>query len=427
MTKMKEDGKFQATLLVIYGNNVLFLQHVKGSMNFKRFFFLLLTGTFSTQPFAQTAETGAWTGTWATAAEFTGQGDMPQTTSLSNTSVRQLVRVSIGAKSLRLQLSNEFSAQPVEIKSIYIADAKDSCDIDRKTASYLKFSGKHNVTIEPGKTVWSDPVRYNLQPLQRLAVTVCYGEQVPINATSHRGSRTTSFICRGEAKPNKTFQTIERLEHWYNITKIEVPADGRKAIAVLGNSITDGRGSTTNMQNRWPDIMAEALSHYGVLNLGIGGNCVIEGGLSQPALQRFDRDILGQSGVETLIIFQGTNDIGTSHHAEQTAEKLIEAYKTLIDKARKAGIKHVVGATITPFKGNGWYSPFHEAARQVVNGWVRQAKEFDAVIDFDQLVRNPDDPECLQERYSDDWLHLNPQGYRAMGQYAAQIISSIDK
>ena len=109
------------------------------------------------------------------------------------------------------------------------------------------------------------------------------------------------------------------------------------------------------------------------------------------------------------------------------AEKLIEAYKTLIDKARKAGIKHVVGATITPFKGNGWYSPFHEAARQVVNGWVRQAKEFDAVIDFDQLVRNPDDPECLQERYSDDWLHLNPQGYRAMGQYAAQIISSIDK
>lgn len=420
---MKEDGKIQPTLLVIYRNIVLFLQHVKDDMSFKRFFFLILTSTFSMGTFAQTT----WTGTWATAAEFTGQGDMPQTTSLSNTSLRQVVRVSIGAKSLRLQLSNEFSAQPVEIKSIYIADAKDSCDIDSKTASYLKFSGKRNVTIEPGKTVWSDAIKYNLRPLQKLAVTVCYGEQVPINATSHRGSRTTSYISKGEAKPSKAFQTFERLDHWYNITKIEVPADGRKAIAVLGNSITDGRGSTTNMQNRWPDIMAEALSQYGVLNLGIGGNCVIEGGLSQPALQRFDRDILGQSGVETLIIFQGTNDIGTSLHAEQTAEKLIEAYRTLSDKARKAGIKHVVGATITPFQGSGWYSPFHEAARQVVNEWIRKAKEFDAVIDFDQLVRNPDNHERLQERYSDDWLHLNPQGYRAMGQYAAQIISSIDK
>lgn len=413
--------------MLFYKNKTVNLQYIFKNMKFYRFWLLFLSSVFVMGVGAQDVNT--WTGTWATAAEFTGPGDMPQTTSLSNTSVRQVVRVSIGSKSLRLQLSNEFSAEPVEIKAVYIADAKDSCDIDRKTVSYLKFAGQRQVTIEPGKTVWSDVMKYNLRPLQRLSITVCYGAQVPVNATSHRGSRTTSYICKGEAKPQKAFQTYEKLEHWYNITKIEVPSEGRKAIAVLGNSITDGRGTTTNLQNRWPDIMAEALSEsqYGVLNLGIGGNCVVEGGLSQPALVRFDRDILGQSGVETLIIFQGTNDIGTSRHAEQTVRKLTEAYKTLVSKAREAGIKYVVGATITPFKGNGWYSPFHETARQVVNEWIRKADIFDAVIDFDQLSRDPADLERLQQKFSEDWLHLNPAGYRAMGEYAAEIILKINK
>ena len=194
----------------------------------------------------------------------------------------------------------------------------------------------------------------------------------------------------------------------------------------MGNSITDGRGTTTNKQNRWTDIMAETLiptNPAGVLNLGIGGNCVVAGGLSEPALKRFDRDILGQSNVETLIIFQGTNDIGTTGHAEQTVKKLIDAYQTLIDKAHAAGIKKVYGATITPFKGNGWYSVFHETARQVVNEWIRTSGKFDGVIDFDKLVRDPQDKEKIQKQYTDDWLHLNPEGYKVMGQYAAKIIT----
>ena len=376
--------------------------------------------------FALALNAQQWTGTWGTAAEFTGPGDMPQKTTLDNTSVRQIVHVSLGGDCLRLQLSNEFSAQPVEIKSVYIADAKDSCDIDRKTARMLRFEGQYNTIIQPGKTIWSDPIKYNLKPLQLLSITVCYGAQVPVNATSHRGSRTTSYIAKGTIKPGKAFNTFERVDHWYNITKIDVPADGRKAIAVLGNSITDGRGTTTNKQNRWTDIMAETLiptNPAGVLNLGIGGNCVVAGGLSEPALKRFDRDILGQSNVETLIIFQGTNDIGTTGHAEQTVKKLIDAYQTLIDKAHAAGIKRVYGATITPFKGNGWYSVFHETARQVVNEWIRTSGKFDGVIDFDKLVRDPQDKEKIQKQYTDDWLHLNPEGYKVMGQYAAKIIT----
>ena len=376
--------------------------------------------------FALALNAQQWTGTWGTAAEFTGPGDMPQKTTLDNTSVRQIVHVSLGGDCLRLQLSNEFSAQPVEIKSVYIADAKDSCDIDRKTARVLRFEGQYNTIIQPGKTIWSDLIKYNLKPLQLLSITVCYGAQVPVNATSHRGSRTTSYIAKGTIKPGKAFNTFERVDHWYNITKIDVPANGRKAIAVLGNSITDGRGTTTNKQNRWTDIMAETLiptNPAGVLNLGIGGNCVVAGGLSEPALKRFDRDILGQSNVETLIIFQGTNDIGTTGHAEQTVKKLIDAYQTLIDKAHAAGIKKVYGATITPFKGNGWYSVFHETARQVVNEWIRTSGKFDGVIDFDKLVRDPQDKEKIQKQYTDDWLHLNPEGYKVMGQYAAKIIT----
>ena len=348
--------------------------------------------------------------------------------SLASTSLREIIQVSFGGEQLSLHLSNEFSKEPVEIKSIYIADAKDSCDIDAKTATYVRFNKQKSVVIPAGGTVASDIIRYKLKPLQRLSITINYGPNVPKNATSHRGSRTTSYLAQGEVKPNKPFKTFERFEHWYNITKLNVLGTSNKAVAVLGNSITDGRGSTTNHQNRWPDFMAKALSQNegsslkGVLNLGIGGNCVIAGGLSEPALKRFDRDILGQQGVETLIIFQGTNDIGTSRNSEQTSRSLIEAYQTLIDKARNAGIKRVIGATITAFKGNGWYSPFHEAARQVVNEWIRTSGKFDAVIDFDLLTRDPNDREKLQQQYSEDWLHLNPAGYKAMGEEAARVV-----
>ena len=371
-------------------------------------------------------------GTWATAAEYTGQGDMPRM-SLAETSLRQIIRVSIGGTKHRMQFSNEFSSEPVEIKTVYLADAKDSCDINAKKVTYLSFGGKRSVTIPAGATVWSDDFKRPIQPLQRLSVTIQYGKQVPEHATSHRGSRTTSYIARGAVKPGKPFPTVEKVDHWYNMVKLNTLTEC-EAVAILGNSITDGRGSTTNLQNRWPDFMATALNAnvdgsegVGVLNLGIGGNCVVEGGLSEPALKRFDRDILGQSGVKTLIIFEGTNDLGISNgNTEQVVKKLIAAYQTLIDKAHQAGMK-VYGGTITPFKGNGWYSYFHEAGRRTVNDWIRTSGKFDGIVDFDQLVRDPNDPEKLRAEYSEDWLHLNPRGYEAMGKYAAEVIMKGDR
>ena len=195
-----------------------------------------------------------WTGTFATAPEFTGRGDMPQHSALTGNTIRQIVKVTTAGKQLRVQLSNEFSDIPVEINGVYIALAKDTTDIDLKTVKWLKFAGKKNVTIPAHQAIYCDAFNYNLSKLTRLAVTICYGKRTPEHMTSHRGSRTNSYIALGNVKPGKKFVTIEKLAHWYNIAKIEVKAK-KPAIAILGNSITDGRGSTTDAQNRWPDFM----------------------------------------------------------------------------------------------------------------------------------------------------------------------------
>lgn len=389
-------------------------------LTFALFVFLLFGGTIRTE--AQPSD--PWKATWATAVEFTGPGDMPKE-SLSNRSIRQVVHVSFGGSTLRLKLSNEFSQQPVSIHSVYIADALgDDWKINAKSAKYLKFSGKKSTIIGAGKAIFSDALSYPLTTGQRLAITINYGSSTPEHATSHRGSRTTSYIIKGVSKPTSSFEVCEKVDHWYNLSAIDIKTENDiPVVAILGNSITDGRGSTTNHQNRWTDVFSDALnanSPYGVLNLGIGGNCVVEGGLSEPAMQRFDRDILAQSGISHLIIFEGTNDIGIStKHYEHVADTLIACYKVLIAKAKARGIK-VYGATITPTKGNGWYSHWHEALRQTVNEWIRTSHAFDGIIDFDLCVRDPQDPQRLQEQYSDDWLHLNPQGYETMGKYAAQ-------
>lgn len=426
-----------------------------------------------------------WEGTWATAPEFTGPSDMPKT-SLSNRAARQIIHVSMGGTTLRMQLSNHFGNGPVDITAVYVADPADTpqgkilkqetnvlpCNarINAKTVRYLTFNHKRSLTLDAGKDIYSDAFSYQLRPGQRLAVTVVYDKRTPEHATSHRGSRTTTYILAGKGAPKADFSQGEKADHWYNITRLEVLSNTpHEVIAVLGNSITDGRGSTTNLQNRWTDFFSDALNGiatcceskqcdkkqgaakscedkscdkkqesakcckstadccqkgFGVLNLGIGGNCVVRGGLSEPALKRFDRDILSQPNVSKLIIFEGTNDIGCcGGNYEKMAQEMIDAYQTLISKAHAKGIK-VYGATITPTKGNGWFSYFHEAMRQTVNEWIRKPGHFDGLIDFDALARDPADPQRLRADYSDDWLHLNPKGYAAMGQYAAKMLGN---
>lgn len=384
-----------------------------------------LLAILTTIPVACFAQSDSWIGSWASAPEYTGKGDMPKTV-LAGNSLRQVIRMSRGGDTIRIKLSNEFGSSPVDISSVYIAVAGDSNEIQDETVKYFNFGSKKNVVIPTGGVIYSDALDYTLPALTKMSITICYGEYTPENATSHRGSRTYSYIANGMVKPNKVFVTKEKLTHWYNIASLEVKSNIKgDAIAILGNSITDGRGSTTDMQNRWTDFLATSLEgNTGVLNLGIGGNCVVSGGISEPAIKRFDRDILGQKGIDRVVIFEGTNDIGCCiGEYEAMSNKIIESYKLLIDKAHAKGLK-VYGATITPTKGNNWYSFFHEAMRQSVNEWIRAKGHFDGVIDFDKLVRDDSDKEKLKAEFSEDWLHLNPKGYEAMGKYAAKILKN---
>ena len=364
-----------------------------------------------------------WTATWAAAMEAPfSDSDMPEMTLTGNT-LRQVVHVSISGKKLRLQLSNEKSAQPVEIRSVYIADAGKNETITEKTATYLTFDGRHSVTITPGGTVYTDAASYDLKALQRLSITICYGK-TPDKATTHRGSRTRSYITAGESTPDTPFRVEETPEHWYNISALEVEAPTSvRCIACIGNSITDGRGTTTDAQNRWTDVMAEALGgKTAVINLGIGGNCVVRGGISAPASKRFDRDVLAQQGITDVVVFEGTNDIGgIKDNGQETLRMLKKSYREFIDKAHAKGLR-IYGGTITPFRNSSYWSDVHENVRQEINRWIRMESGFDGVIDFDKAVADPDDPSVMSEHLQSDWLHPNAEGYKVMGKYAAKAV-----
>ena len=194
-----------------------------------------------------------WSATWAAAPQHAGHHEMPANGGLTGRAVRQIIHVSAGGDVVRLRLSNLHSTEPVVIKSVYIADAGQMEKIDVKTAKYLTFKGRKNVSIEAGREVVSDGVKFALKPLHRLSITVNYASS-PKEATAHLGSRTTSYIIEGEAKPKSDFSKAARIDHWYNIAALDVLGSPKDVIAVIGNSITDGRGSTTNMQNRWTDI-----------------------------------------------------------------------------------------------------------------------------------------------------------------------------
>ena len=390
--------------------------------------FLMMFCALSTYSLAQN-----WVGTWATAPQTVVRSFMPYNNCMTNRSVRQVVKVSIGGDVIRLKLSNIYSMQPVEIRSIYIAHAKDSFDIDAKTAQYFKFGNSYKTVIPAGKQIVSDALKFNLRNLERVAITINY-TSAPEIPTVHMGSRTTSYIMKGVTNAHSNFEKAFRENHWYNISGIDVytMSNNMSAIAIIGNSITDGKCSTDNAQNRWPDVMSEMLqlkhkiTNQGVLNLGIGNNRVtVPGGFGALAKERFDRDILMQSGVKKVVIFEGVNDIGAarSGSSETVARQIIESIQGMVKKAKARKMKVYLG-TITPFKGAGYYTHFHEAARLYVNDWIRsQAKNVDGILDFAKLLQDPNDDRRMKREYaSNDWLHPNPTGYKAMGIYAADII-----
>ena len=364
-----------------------------------------------------------WVGTWGTAPQLVENNNNPPSPGLGNNSLRQIVQVSIGGERVRLKLTNEFSTGSTQIKAVELAIAKtagSSSEIDESTTVSLTFDGQAGVTMPAKGKAVSDPVDFPIGPRENVAITIHYGSASSTSVSGHPGSRTTSYLKSGNTT---NFSNATKTDHWYNILALEVEApEEAGAVAILGNSITDGRGSTTNQQNRWADVLSrrlldnEATSQVGVLNMGIGGNCVLSGGLGPTASSRYQRDLLGQEGVKWIILFEAVNDLGGAQNGLQTAKRIIEVYKQIIREAHEKGI-YVFGGTITPFKGNSYYSADHEKGRSTINQWIRTTKMLDGVIDFDEAVRNPQDPEAMQSQFlfENDWLHLNAKGYETMG------------
>jgi lysophospholipase L1-like esterase len=288
------------------------------------------------------------------------------------------------------------------------------------------------VTVPPGAEFVSDPLTYPVAPLSDLDVTY-YLDASPSRQTSHPGSRATSWYVHGNSVGAANLTDPKHVDHWYQVSEIDVlAAPGAAAVVALGDSTTDGHGATTNGNDRWTDVLAQRLQaspntrNFSVSNQGIGGNHLLTDGLGPSALARFDRDVLAPTGAKWLIVFEAVNDLGglarngEVSQAEHVAlvQRVLAAYQQIIVRAHAHGLR-VYGATITPYVGSGYYhpGPLSEADRQAVNAWIRAAGHFDAVIDFDAVVRDPQHPEQFLPAFDcGDHLHPSPAGYKAMGE-----------
>ncbi len=371
------------------------------------------------------AQTRDWVTTWATALQIAEPHNNPPAPGLAGNSFRQIVQVSIGGKSLRLHLSNLFNEDETEILGVEIARAATmgaSPEILPGSTVELTFGGRRSFTMAPGEEVVSDPVRFKLAERENLAITIHYGKISATRLTSHPGSRTTSYIAAGNTTDFSA--PVAKTDHWYTISAIDVkPRRRSAAIAVLGDSITDGRGTTTNGQDRWTDQLSRSLlsdrrtRNLSVLNFGLGGNCILRGGNGPTAQSRYQRDLFGPRGVKYVILFEGTNDLGGSRDGVATAEQIKAVFRDIIREAHERGIR-VIGATVTSAVGSFYQREGeHEKGRQALNAWIRESGEFDGVIDFDRITAGPDDPTRINPAFlfENDWLHLNADGYRLMG------------
>ncbi len=380
-----------------------------------------------------------WVNTWTSMPQLTEPSNMPpapftqDNLVLSDSTLRQTVHMSVGGQQMRLRFSNAFGGAALPITAVTVAlpaggRAGDSA-IQPGTSRKVTFHGRSSAVVPIGSQIVSDPLDFDLAPGSNLSVTIYLAEgQASNSITSHPGSRTTSYMLTGNHVGDTDLAGAASTAHWYFLSGVEVWSGNTTASAVmLGDSLTDGRGSLTNMNNRWPDLLQDRLRTHrdtagvAVLNQAAGGNRVLNDGLGPNALSRVDRDVLAQSGVEWLLVFEGVNDIGTADATEaaqkQVADDLIAAYDQIIVRAHTQGIR-VYGATITPFGGNNPYDDpdgYREAARQKVNKWIRTSGRFDSVIDFDRVARDPQKPAQILPAYDDgDHLHLNPTGYQAL-------------
>jgi lysophospholipase L1-like esterase len=364
-----------------------------------------------------------WVGTWA--ASPLAEPNTPAYGS-ADTTLREIVHVSLGGSSVRIIVSNEFGLDPLTIGAAQVALSTGGSSID-PTASTLTFSGRPFITIPSGALAVSDPVNLSIPAFANLAVSLFIPAQTISQLSVHSFADQTNYEAPGNVIADKTLASPKEIYSWPFLKGVDVIANGQSAsVVTFGDSITDGAQSTRDANARWPDILAHRLqankktSQLGVLNEGIGGNRILHDGWGPNALSRFDRDVLAQAGVKYLIILESINDIGNAlspdnPHDPVTAEDLIAGLTQLATRAHTHGIK-VFGATLTPYVGAKYASPDGEKMREAVNQWIRTTNQFDGVIDFDKTTRDPANPETFSPAAgSPDHLHPGDSGYKLMG------------
>jgi lysophospholipase L1-like esterase len=385
-----------------------------------------LTLCFAALALEAAAAPGQWTGSWFAAQMDVDAKSLPPPPGLQGVTLRQYVMPTLAGTRVRITISNRFGHDPLVLSGARIAVARAGGAIDSATDHALAFGGLAGVTIEGEAQVVSDPVEMSLPALQRVAVTLVIA-QAPRETTSHPASHATSYLCAGDFASAEKLPSAVTTTHWYFLTDLEVWNDTPAgAVLAFGDSITDGSGSVLDADNRWPDNLSRrlqadpALRSFAVLNAGIGGNRLLRPGAGPSALSRFDRDVLGEPGVRTVIVLEGINDIGTRVSARAhgttyaSAADLIFADEQLIARAHAHGLR-ILGATVTPYGGAGYASDDGEADRETLNSWIRTPGHFDGVVDFDAAVRDPANPKRFASAYDNgDHLHPSEAGYVAM-------------
>ncbi|MGA5362743.1 SGNH/GDSL hydrolase family protein [Streptomyces purpurascens] len=364
------------------------------------------------RPPAAPAEPGDGVVTWASSAGHIGEA-------VDGRGYRLVVHTSVGGSGLRVRLSNAFGDQPVTFGNVHAGLQRDGAALVPGSNRRLTFDGARSVTVPAGGIVHSDPLPGQVPAASSLVVSL-FVARAGGALTGHWMAMQTSYTAEGDHTAEESAaHWKQRTGSWFYLDAVTVrPRSAAGAVAALGDSVTDGWHSTTDLNRRWPDYLARRLAKSptttveGVANAGIAGNRVLTDGAGQSALNRLSRDALSLPGVRTVFLFQGVNDIKLEPGA--TAAGLIAGYRTLIDRVHAAG-KCVVASTIAPFKGWQEWDPAGEAVRREVNAFIRNSGEFDAVADFDRVLRSPYDPERMLPVFDGgDHLHPNDKGMRAM-------------
>jgi lysophospholipase L1-like esterase len=350
-----------------------------------------------------------------------------------NQTLREIVHSSIGSQTVRVRLSNAYGKKTVEIGSAHIALSAGKSNIVSGSDHALTFSGQTSVSIPANAVVVSDPVKLEVPPAHDVAISL-FLPKATLAAGIHYESQQTTYIGEGDLMSSASITDAATVESWVFLSDLDVLApDSASTLIAFGDSITDGAKSTTDANRRWPNFFAARLSarrgrpEIGVLDAGIGGNRVLHDAMTNVrfgvnALARFDGDVLSQPGARYVVVLEGINDLGHAgppapESETVSAQEIIAGLQQLAERAHENGLT-IFGATLTPFEGTiypGYFTPEKEVTRKAINTWLRSAKAFDGVIDFDKAVRDPDHPDRMLATYdSGDHLHPNDAGYKAM-------------